>query len=79
MTLVNQILTGGGVNRKNDINILALAFTIFIIKVFLVYYSYNHIAPKLISNVQDEPVKNFKPLTFFEAAIFVILANNLFT
>ena len=76
MTLVNQILTGGG---KNDINILALAFTIFIIKVFLVYYSYNHIAPKLISNIQDEPVKNFKPLNFFEAAIFVILANNLFT
>jgi hydrogenase-4 membrane subunit HyfE len=78
MTLVNQILTGGGINEKN-INILALAFTIFIIKVFLVYYSYNHIAPKLISNIQDEPVKNFKPLTFFEAAIFVILANNLFT
>ena len=78
MTLVNKILTGGGLNEKN-INILALAFTIFIIKVFLVYYSYNHIAPKLISNIQDEPVKNFKPLTFFEAAIFVILANNLFT
>ena len=78
MTLVNQILTGGGINEKN-INILALAFTIFIIKVFLVYYSYNHIAPKLISNIQDETVKNFKPLTFFEAAIFVILANNLFT
>ena len=78
MGFVNQILSGGG-KKGETINIFLLALTIFILKTFLVYYSYNHIAPKLISNIQDEPVKNFKPLSFFEAAIFVILANNLFT
>jgi len=78
MGFVNQVFSGGG-KKGETINIFFLMFTIFIIKVFLVYYSYNHIAPKLISNIQDEPVKNFRPLTFVESAIFVILANNLFT
>jgi len=75
---MNKILSGGRENGET-INIFFLMFTIFIIKVFLVYYSYNHIAPKLISNFQDKAVENFKPLSFLEASIFVILANNLFT
>jgi len=78
MGLINKILSVGG-EKGETINIFLLALTIFILKVFLVYYSYNHIAPKLISNFQDKPVENFKPLSFLEAAIFVILANNLFT
>ena len=78
MGFMNQILSGGG-KKGETINIFLLALTIFILKVFLVYYSYNHIAPKLISNFQDKPVENFKPLSFLEASIFVILANNLFT
>jgi len=78
MGLVNKILSGGG-KKGETINIFSLMLTIFILKVFLVYYSYNNIAPKLISNYQDKQVENFRPLTFFEAAIFVILANNLFT
>jgi len=78
MGLVNKILSGGG-KKGETINIFFLMLTIFILKVFLVYYSYNNIAPKLISNYQDKQVENFRPLTFFEAAIFVILANNLFT
>ena len=78
MGIVNKILSGGR-KKGETINIFLLMLTIFVIKVFLVYYSYNHIAPKLISNFQDKPVENFKPLSFLEASIFVILANNLFT
>jgi len=78
MGLVNKLLSGGG-KKGETINIFFIMLTIFILKVFLVYYSYNKIAPKLISNFQDKPLKNFRPLTMIEASIFVILANNLFT
>ena len=78
MGIINKILSGGNGENVN-INIYALSLTIFIIKVFLVYYSYNKVAPKLISNSQDKPVENFRPLTMIEASIFVILANNLYT
>jgi len=81
---MNQVfnLTGGGniglvKDNKMDAYLYLLIF--FIIKVFLVQYTYNVIAPRLIMNYLDRPVRDFKPLSFMEAAMLQILANNLFT
>ena len=56
-------------------------FVIFFIKVYLVKYSYNLVAPKLIGdfgNKVDNNQKQFEPMTFTQAIFLVILANNLF-
>ena len=42
-------------------------------------YSYNTIAPKLIQNWNNHSSTQFKQLNYMEAALFVILANNLFS
>ena len=74
-------LAGGGSEffKKDPTEIFLIVLALFIIKVFLVQYSYNSIAPRLISNIQDKSIHNFKELSFLEAAMFLILANNLFT
>ena len=54
-------------------------FVIFFIKVYLVQFSYNLVAPKLIGdfgNVGKD--KQFEPMSFTQAIFLVILANNLF-
>jgi hypothetical protein len=56
-------------------------FVIFFIKVYLVQFSYNLVAPKLISdfgNKVDNNQKQFEPMSFTQAIFLVILANNLF-
>lgn len=76
-------MMGGGksmITDKNTSEIFLLLLLVFLIKVFLVQYSYNTIAPKLIQNWnQDSRPSQFKQLTYLEAALFVILANNLFS
>ena len=68
------------ITDKNTSEIFLLLLLVFLIKVFLVQYSYNTIAPKLIQNWnQDSRPSQFKQLTYLEAALFVILANNLFS
>ena len=58
-------------------------FVIFFIKVYLVQFSYNLVAPKLIGDFNrstsvDNNQKQFEPMTFTQAIFLVILANNLF-
>jgi len=55
-------------------------FVIFFIKVYLVQFSYNLVAPKLIGDFgnRDNNQKQFEPMTFTQAIFLVILANNLF-
>ena len=74
-------LSGGGSDffKKESTEIFLIVLVFFIIKAFLVQYSYNSIAPRLISNIQDKSIQNFKELSFLEASMFLILANNLFT
>tara|TARA_B100000700_G_C14950208_1_gene811283 strand:+ start:882 stop:1124 length:243 start_codon:yes stop_codon:yes gene_type:complete len=74
-------LAGGGSDlfKKDSMDVYFYVLVLFIIKVFLVQYSYNVIAPRLIMNWQDKQIKNFRPLSFLEASMFLILANNLFT
>ena len=74
-------LAGGGSEpfKKDSTEIFLIVLVVFIIKVFLVQYTYNAIAPQLISNIRDREITNFRRLSFLEAAMFLILANNLFT
>jgi hypothetical protein len=77
-------LFGGGnsklLSNQNTSELFFVLLLIFLIKVFLVQYSYNTIAPKLIQNWNHNSNPSyFKQLTYLEAALFVILANNLFS
>jgi len=80
MNVVGKVLGGGGIDfSKSSFEVLVLLFLVLLIKSTLIYYTYNTIAPKLISNIQDKPVQSFRPLSFSESIMFMILANNLFT
>ena len=58
---------------------LLFVFVIFFVKVYLVKFSYNLVAPKLISDFrQENKDKQFEPMTFTQAIFLVILFNNLF-
>ena len=50
---------------------------VFLIKAFLVQWSYNWIMPKLIYNINGKQ-GDFRRLSYMEAIIVVILFNNLF-
>jgi hypothetical protein len=49
---------------------------LLILKAFLVRYTYNTIAPKLIANAGGD-VNNFRELDFVEALLFIILVHSL--
>ena len=71
----------GGFIKGNKIKIdsisLFLMLIVFFIKVILVQWSYNRIFPVLRYNMTNDS-KDFRPLTFVESIIVVILFNNLF-
>ena len=48
----------------------------FLVKSFIVMYTYNFVAPRLISNMTGN--QNVKHLEFTEAMAFTLLANCLF-
>ena len=48
----------------------------FLVKSFIVMYTYNFVAPRLISNMTGN--QNVKKLEFVEAMAFTLLANCLF-
>ena len=62
---------------EDNVNMLLFVFVIFFIKVYLVQFSYNFVAPKLISDFSNER-KQIEPMTFTQAIFLVILFNNLF-
>ena len=49
---------------------------LLILKAFLVRYTYNTIAPKLIKNSGGD-VNNFREIDFVEALLFIILVHSL--
>jgi len=49
---------------------------LLILKAFLVQYTYNTIAPKLIKNAGGE-IDNFRQLNFVESLLFIILVHSL--
>jgi hypothetical protein len=74
-------MIGGFVKgKKMKIDSLQFFFVIllvFLIKAFLVQWSYNTIMPKLIYNINGKQ-SDFRRLSYMEAIIVVILFNNLF-
>ena len=72
----------GGSTKKfmpegNSIQTFLFVFVIFFIKVYLVQFSYNYVAPKLITDFGNKD-KQFESMSFTQAIFLVILANNLF-
>ena len=71
-----------GLVKINKLKIDSLQFflvilVVFLIKSWLVQWSYNTVMPKLISNMTGTD-RNFRRLTYLEAIVVVILFNNLF-
>ena len=85
--MFNQVMMlGGGKELKNavrgglggnKIKVTALLVLFFVLKILVVQYSYNKIAPKLISNWGNS-TQQFKPLTFEESLLFTLLISFLF-
>ena len=89
-----QYLTGnnnkmyGGANMKSkgdtQIMIFMLALISIFIKGLIVYLGYNLLMPKLMFSVAgagktlEDIENNFRPLTYWESVILVILTNTLF-
>ena len=75
-------MIGGGLKKmfpkknKELYMIIACVF-IILLKTFGVQWSYNLIWPKLVRNNGNDS-KNFEPLTFYEALVFVLLFSFLF-
>tara|TARA_B100001093_G_C26325011_1_gene799337 strand:- start:73 stop:303 length:231 start_codon:yes stop_codon:yes gene_type:complete len=72
----------GGLVKINKLKIDSLQFflvvlVVFLIKSWLVQWSYNTVMPKLISNMTGTD-RNFRRLSYLEAIVVVILFNNLF-
>ena len=72
-----------GIFKGNKIKVDSIQFflmivVIFFIKVILVQWSYNRIFPILRYNATGQ-TNNFRPLTFTQSIIVVILFNNLFS
>ena len=80
------IMLGGGKKIKsilkgskdvNSVAIIVMLVLFFILRVLVVQYTYNKVAPRLISNLGN-PKQQFKPLTFEEALLFTLLITFLF-
>jgi len=67
----------GNKMKVDSLQLFLMMFLIFFIKAFLVQWSYNRIFPILRYNMTGN-TKDFRPLTFIESIILVILFNNLF-
>jgi len=87
--MFNQVMMlGGGKELKTAIRkgmggalgggVATFALVLFfVLKVLVVQWTYNKIAPKLISNWGNS-TKQFKPLTFEDALMFTLLISFLF-
>jgi hypothetical protein len=68
----------GNKMKVDSLQLFLMLFLVFFIKVFLVQWSYNRIFPILRYNMTSQQ-GDFRPLTFVESIVFVILFNNLFS
>ena len=68
----------GNKMKIDSLQLFLMMILIFFIKAFLVQWSYNRIFPILRYNMTGNITKDFRPLTFIESIIVVILFNNLF-
>ena len=69
----------GNKMKIDSVSLFLMMILVFFIKVILVQWSYNRIFPLLRYNVVGHSERNFRPLTFIESIVVVILFNNLFS
>jgi hypothetical protein len=82
----NKMYGGSTIKNKGDtqIMIFMLALISIFIKGLIVYLGYNLLMPKLMYSVAgagktlEDIENNFRPLTYWESVILVILTNTLF-
>ena len=71
-------------NKQNNFLFMLIGFMILIlIKGLIVYYSYNFVVPKVIYSLSENKTletieSNFKPLSYSESLLLVILTITLF-
>lgn len=90
----NSIMNGGkqsipitnmtnGVKTPSIFLLFLIALLLLLIKGFIVYILYNYLVPEIIyslSNKSKEDIENdFKPITFMQSVLLVILFNTLFS
>lgn len=90
----NSIMNGGKqsipiTNMTNSVKtpsiflLFLIALLLLLIKGFIVYILYNYLVPEIIyslSNKSKEDIENdFKPITFMQSVLLVILFNTLFS
>ena len=83
--VLNSMIGGGmksatkklAADPQNTHYLLIAVLGVILIKTLAVQWSYNIIFPRLISNF-GASIKNFRPLTFYESFILVILVSFLF-
>ena len=68
----------GNKMKIDSLSLFLMLILTFFIKVILVQWSYNRIFPVLRYNMIGNTTKDFRPLTFVESIVVVILFNNLF-
>ena len=68
----------GNKMKVDSLSLFLMVVLVFFIKVILVQWSYNTIFPLLRYNMTGNTTKDFRPLTFVESIVVVILFNNLF-
>ena len=76
--MINGFVKGNKM-KINSLSLFLMVILVFFIKAFLVQWSYNRIFPILRYNMTGNSTKDFRPLTFIESIIVVILFNNLFS
>jgi len=81
---IYSILSGGGkqdvsefLSSDKALHVFGMALLIFLIKSFIVQWSYNTIWPKITIN-SGGSVEKFRPLTYVEAMVLTLLAINIF-
>ena len=74
-------MIGGFIKGKkmkiDSLQFFLVILVVFLIKAWLVQWSYNRIMPKLVYNINGKQ-GDFRRLSYMEAIIVVILFNNLF-
>ena len=86
--LTTSLMMGGGSKKiksvlastnsiQDKLNIIIMLILLFIFKALVVQWSYNKVAPRLISN-WGHPIEQFRPLTFEEALLFTLFITFLF-
>ena len=71
---IKSVLRGEG---YSGVSLMAMMVIFFILKALVVQWSYNNIAPKLISHWKSD-APQFQPLSFQDALVFTLLVSFLF-